>query len=127
MLKYSPFDCDLADVNEDKLNLLLSREVTEGWYVEFKSQLVLDGKKIAKSISSFANAKGGWYIMGVESDNKTNRAVKIDGIDITSWDKIVDQINDLIIGNISPAPSFEIKLVKLESEKVVIINSSCYL
>lgn len=121
MIKYSPFNGNLNELNEKQLQLLIEKEVAEGWYIEYKNNLILDGRKIAKSVSSFANSEGGWYFMGIDSDQKTNKATELTGVDIADKRDIADQISKLITGNVSPVPSFDIRIVELHSKRSVII------
>jgi predicted HTH transcriptional regulator len=60
---FYPFGKSFIKVKEKDLELLKS--VAEGWYVEYKKEKQ-NGKKIAKSISSFANSHGGIYFIGIE-------------------------------------------------------------
>ncbi len=121
MIKYTPFKCELNELDESKIQILVENEVAEGWYIEYKNYLILDGKKIAKSISSFANSEGGWYFMGIESDSQTNKATSIIGVDISAHKEIADQISKLITGNISPIPIFDVKIINLKSGNSVVV------
>jgi len=121
MIKFNPFDCELDEINESKLDLLIEKNVAESWYIEYKEFLINDPKKLAKSISAFANAEGGWYFMGVKSDKSNNIATEIIGIDVSDIKDLVDKISKQIVGNISPIPGFEIKLIELEKGNVVVI------
>ena len=57
MKAYSPFDKALKDLlAADLANLKI---VNEGWYVEYKSELV-NARALAKAVSAFANTYGGW-------------------------------------------------------------------
>ena len=55
------------------------RETHEGWYVEYKSDL-LPARDLAKSISSFANQHGGWLFLGVRDNRETLLAESLPGI-----------------------------------------------
>jgi hypothetical protein len=59
---YSPFEKPLDQLVGEDLSVL--RDVSEGWYVEYKSVLI-DAKSLAKSLSAFANHYGGWLVLGV--------------------------------------------------------------
>lgn len=121
MIDFNPFNCDIQNINESKLNVLIENSIAESWYIEYKDALINDSKKLAKSISAFANAEGGWYFMGVKSDQKTNEAIEISGVDTSEERDLADRISKMIIGNISPKPDFEIKIIELNSGKSVII------
>jgi len=76
-MRFTPFSKDLSEITES--DLLGLRDVHEGWYVEYKSQLP-PPRTLAKSLSSFANQHGGWLFVGVEENRKDNRAGKFPGI-----------------------------------------------
>ena len=68
-MRYRPFDNNLMDIAPTDLAVL--REVHEGWYVEYKSELI-SLRALAKALSSFANQYGGWLFLGIVSDSETN-------------------------------------------------------
>ena len=76
-MQYSPFNKALKDVQPDELSIL--RNVSEGWHVEYKSQMVSQNI-LAKTISSFANQYGGWLILGVAEDRAAHVAGTFPGI-----------------------------------------------
>lgn len=121
MIEFNPFECELNEIDVSKLNILLQKSVAESWYIEYKEFLITDPKKIAKSISAFANAEGGWYFMGIKSDSKTNIATNICGIETSEHRDLADRISKLIVGNIAPVPDFEIKLINLDSDRFVVL------
>lgn len=96
-MRYTPFDVDLRHVSETHLAGL--REVAEGWFVEYKSQ-VPQPRELAKSLASFANRYGGWLILGIEENPQDNTAARFPGIpdsDVTSnVQRIRDAAKDLI-------------------------------
>lgn len=75
--RYNPFDVALSDLTADSLAAL--REVAEGWYVEYKSELITV-KALSKSLSAFANQYGGWLILGVQEAPATLTAGGFPGI-----------------------------------------------
>ena len=76
-MQYRPFDQRLPDIKPEQLAVL--GETHEGWYVEYKSDLVLT-RDLAKSMSSFANQHGGWLFLGVREDPDTLVAGSFPGI-----------------------------------------------
>ena len=74
---YRPFDKALNDVAPDDLAQL--RNVHEGWYVEYKQEVIRE-RDLAKSLSSFANQYGGWLFLGVKEDRTTHAADSFPGI-----------------------------------------------
>ena len=74
---YRPFSDDLAEVSGEELERL--RNVHEGWYVEYKQQLI-GPRELAKSLSSFANQYGGWLFLGIVEDGENHVAKDFPGI-----------------------------------------------
>ena len=63
MQTYSPFDKPIKDLNPHDLTVL--KTVNEGWYVEYKREMV-NPMALAKAISAFANTYGGWLFLGIQ-------------------------------------------------------------
>lgn len=124
-MSFNPFDRRLQDIDKKDIESLIDESISEGWYIEYKSNFPssngqLDKLKIVKSISSFANTKGGWIFWGIECDNN-NMPTKICGIDITSFRNFQDQVSQIIVSNLSPVPIFHFKQIDLDNQKVVFI------
>jgi hypothetical protein len=122
---YTPFSKNIESLDEIELVKLIENNISEGWYIEYKSDFPkksskFDSIKIAKSISSFANTKGGWIFYGVESNDK-NIATNLIGIDIYEVKNIDDQISQIISSNIAPKPIFHFKKVQLKNERHVFV------
>jgi len=79
-VRYTPFEKGLNEIEPQDLAIL--QEVHEGWYVEYKSEVIAP-RALAKSLSSFANQYGGWLIIGIVSDPNTNVAMNFPGIPLT--------------------------------------------
>ncbi len=124
MSDYNPFSKDVSLVASEDLDILINEKVSEGWYVEFKSDFPTN-IKLAHSIASFANTEGGWLFIGVKSRKDDNSAEEIIGFDASSLSNPVDKIRDVVKNNISPFPFFRVNLVKRSSNNpVLIINIS---
>ena len=125
-MPYNPFDKELLGLTEADLAQLIDKEISEGWYVEYKRDVPrlntnkLDNLKIAKSVSSFANTKGGWIFWGITCDDK-NKPVSIDGITISEFRNFDDQISQIINSNISPQPIYHLRKMSLPNENELII------
>ena len=102
-MRYTPFDVDLQDFNETHLAEL--REVAEGWYVEYKSE-VPNPRVLAKSLSSFANRHGGWLFFGIQEDSANNTAANYPGIPNTEVTITVQRIRDAAKDLLQPTPPF---------------------
>nr|QNO56114.1 hypothetical protein POMOPPKL_00011 [Methanosarcinales archaeon ANME-1 ERB7]QNO56147.1 hypothetical protein LBAABJFF_00007 [Methanosarcinales archaeon ANME-1 ERB7] len=110
---FNPFEKSFIEAKEKDLELLKS--VAEGWYVEYKREKQ-NGKKIAKSISSFANSHGGIYFIGIEADSSTNCAKDFIGVNDSP-----DVIRDSVRGNLQPFPYFETFSINLSNGKKVLM------
>src|SRR6266480_2656041 len=110
---YNPFGKDFRDVELSDLEKLKS--VAEGWYIEYKRERP-NGRRIAASVSSFANSRGGVYFIGIESDPRTNFAVAFDGVTDSP-----DVIRDSVRGNLQPFPFFETFTIELEGGKKILM------
>lgn len=89
---------------------LIEIDNEETFFVEYKEEQIRK-EQIAKSISSFANTYGGYFILGVDNDKK------IIGCD--KWSEL--QITNIIHGQISPIPQFDIKTFKLKNRKKIFV------
>ncbi|WP_455820388.1 AlbA family DNA-binding domain-containing protein [Pseudomonas cerasi] len=99
---------DLADISELDLNEIGGLE--EGWFVEFKSTPP-DNIKIAKSMSSFANAYGGVLIFGVIEEQKTRKVKSIEGFEKNEADKIILRVRESVDSHVTPCPYYDIKSI----------------
>lgn len=67
-MAYNPFDVLAGEpLTPEELQKLVSRSVAEGYFVEYKS-MPPTNEKMGRSIASFANTYGGWYIVGVTTE-----------------------------------------------------------
>ena len=121
-MSFNPFNKNFNQLKYDDLSTLIENEVSEGWTLEYKSK-ILKSKDIAKSIASFANSEGGWYIVGVEEKGKNNIAEKIIDIDLKKYKKPDNTINTAIKSNVKPIPTFYTKLLENpnESDKGIVV------
>lgn len=119
MVDFNPFGKSISKVRKADLDKLIKNQIAEGWFVEYKQDWVA-AKKIGHSIASFANSDGGWYIIGIRA-NDENIAEEIVGIDLSATRNPTDKIRNIIKDHISPFPYFESRLIKLNSERGVII------
>ena len=102
-LRYTPFDIDLNEISQTDLATL--REVSEGWYVEYKSE-VTNPRSLAKSLSSFANRYGGWLILGVQEDPKDHTAASFPGVPNSDLTSILQQLRDAAKDLLQPTVPF---------------------
>lgn len=112
MLNYSyyPFKSKLDNVSGNDLRLL--SDVSEGWYIEYKSQDIKIAD-YAKYLSAFANQYGGWLIIGIREGNNANRtASEYIGICNSVVDDILTKIREASAAHTSPEVLYEIKVVQ---------------
>jgi len=106
---YSPFNKELGSVGADDLAALTN--VSEGWFVEYKEQLP-SPPAIAKSVSAFANHRGGWLMIGVrESKDGSRRAAAFPGVDADAVHGLTDRIRDAVRSHTDPTPHFDIRAI----------------
>ncbi len=123
---YNPFKNALEEI--DGSDLLLLRDVAEGWYVDYKS-LGLKIDDYGKHLAAFANQYGGWLIIGVTEKNDGSRtADKFVGIHNADVEKISLQLREAAASHVNPTVLYEEKIIKgpieeieLENDKSIII------
>src|SRR6266581_7747514 len=76
--------------------------------------------KIAKSIASFANTYGGWYIVGVITDAH-NVAQSIPGFSLDECHDPIASLRDSIRLGIDPIPVFFPQVVTLAPKRAVLV------
>ncbi|ETZ20192.1 helix-turn-helix domain-containing protein [Pedobacter sp. V48] len=125
MTFYTPFDKELEQLDEVELHKLIDNSISEGWYIEYKADLPkrsgkIEGTKIVKSVSAFANTRGGWLFYGIEANDK-NIATNLCGISLDDYKNISDQVSQIIASNLAPKPLYHFKIVPLSNEKAVFV------
>jgi Putative DNA-binding domain len=107
--EYNPFEKHLKDLEISDLFALKS--VSEGWYVEYKSE-VPKAVSIAKSISAFANTYGGWLFYGISEKSKEEAvAGSFCGIARSDMDGCLQMIRQAVANSVNPSPHFDIKVL----------------
>lgn len=110
MQTYSPFDKDIRALGPDDLAILKS--VSEGWYVEYKKEVV-STRALAKAVSAFGNTYGGWLFLGVEQlESKDPVAGSFPGIPENQLDAIQQRLRQSVAEYLSPTPHFETKVFR---------------
>jgi len=114
--RFNPFGKDLKDLQPSDLAVL--RDVSEGWYIEYKRQL-LEVERIARSIGSFANQHGGWLFFGIkQSDDGRETAGSFDGIPCDQIQTARMACRNAVLTKLSPAPYFDLKFIEGPSEEL---------
>ncbi len=90
-MRYTPFNKEFTDFSTSDLGVL--REISEGWYVEYKSQEP-STRDLAKSLSSFANQYGGWLFIGVAENPESHTAESFPGIKNDELAQVLESIRN---------------------------------
>ena len=102
-MRYTPFAKEINDVDPSELKSL--REVHEGWYVEYKSQLVKP-RSLAKSLASFANQFGGWLFLGIDENKHTGTAGTFPGISNEELPQVLESLRNAAKDIIRPVVEY---------------------
>ena len=109
MQHYSPFGKAISDL--ESVDLATLRTVHEGWYVEYKRELV-SPKSVAKAVSAFANTYGGWLFLGVqECGGESNTAATFPGISLSEASQATQQLRQSLNQHLQPVPFYESKIL----------------
>ena len=110
MQTYSPFDKAIQNLQPPDLTVL--KNVHEGWYVEYKRQMVNAGA-LAKSLSAFANTYGGWLFLGVQEQSGDNAvADEFPGIPEEDVDGTLQSLRHSAADHLNPTPFFETTVLR---------------
>lgn len=96
----------------DKTYFTRIKESEEGWFVEFKAACP-DSQKLAKSVSSFANAYGGVLFVGVQEDAKTRRFERFVPVTQDVADSTLTRIRQAVEAHLQPCPFFEARALEI--------------
>ena len=106
---YSPFDKVINDLRPADLTIL--RTVHEGWYVEYKGELI-NASALAKAVSAFANTYGGWLFLGVKEQSRDDSvAGEFPGIPEAAVDGALQRLRQSTAMYLNPTPFFETKVI----------------
>lgn len=103
-MRFTPFDKGLEELSTGDLESL--REVSEGWYVEYKSQLPTT-RDLAKSLSSFANQYGGWLLLGVDEITRERTPKAFPGLDNEMLPEALDSLRNAAKDIVRPQVVFQ--------------------
>ena len=104
---YRPFADHLDEVAPDDLARLL--DVHEGWYVEYKQE-VIGNRELAKSLSSFANQYGGWLFLGIRENRTTHAAGTFPGIPNEQVQLSLDSLRNAAKDLLQPSPFYNVRV-----------------
>ena len=116
MVAYSPFDKRIEDLLPEDLDVL--KDANEGWYIEYKSELV-SATALAKAISSFANTYGGWLFLGVKERSKTDSVAGLfPGIAKQEMESAIQRLRKSSTDHLNPTPYFKTKALAGPCESI---------
>jgi hypothetical protein len=113
--RYNPFSCDLSNVGDQELAALC--EVSEGWYVEYKSQPIAV-KAFGKSLSAFANQYGGWLFIGITADAKTLAATTFPGIPTENVPATLEALRNAAKDTVNPEVFYQTRVFQGPNAKI---------
>ena len=108
-MRYTPFDKAHDKLSTSDLACL--REIVEGWYVEYKVQLLAVGR-LAKSLSSFANQYGGWLFLGVDEDPATKTAAGFPGIQDEKVSEVLESLRNAAKDVVRPQVIYQTQILQ---------------
>lgn len=112
-MTFNPFGKGIGDaLDAADLQVLVDRQIAEGYYIEYKSDFQTT-TKIAKSLASFANTYGGWYFLGIQSDKTTSIAMGLPGFDLTDHPDPIATVRNVARDHIDPMPLLFPQLVEM--------------
>lgn len=118
-MTFNLFAKPVEEITQDELQLLLEKEVAEGYFIEYKRDIPA-AKVIAKGVSSLANTYGGWFILGVRT-NDDNVPVDICGIERAAHGDPLAKVRDAIKAHVDPIPVFHTASVDQGNGRVVLV------
>lgn len=109
MYSFNPFRKSLKKI--EAKDLMLLRDVAEGWYVDYKRESIKI-KEIAKHISAFSNQYGGFLCFGiVETEDGTRKAGSFPGIPREEIEPLSTHIREAAVAHVSPPVYYEEHIV----------------
>lgn len=118
----------IQELADDDIRALIEREVGESRILDYKREMYsnsdADKRDLACDISAFANANGGFLIIGIECDEESNKPVKDRiGIDSNGLEARIESVClDRIDEPLSNGRDYRIKIVPLaNTDRVVLV------
>lgn len=121
-------------LNADDIKRLVQNQVKETKALDYKRELKLGQDKERKEflfdITSMFNTEGGCLIYGIEEskddkDQNTGTPASITGIPIDNYDKLSQQIEDIVKGNTEPSiTNIALNHIDVDGQSVLVIGIS---
>lgn len=111
---------NLVDIEE----LVGKRKLRENEHLDYKVVVTTSDsakKELLKDITGFANARGGFLIIGV-AENDCGYPVGLPGLSMKVGQQKIDEwINDVIMSNVSEKIDYKLKLIEKADGKCIIV------
>jgi predicted HTH transcriptional regulator len=126
-MNISIFSKSVEDVEYSDIEKLVEEKTPESQNLEYKSKIYgrsdNDKKEMLKDIASFANAYGGFIIIGVrEENNQGDAAIPAEVVGVEQADVERESMYSSCLGNIAPRlTGLKIKVVKKEEKSIIVI------
>ena len=125
MYAFNPFKKDLKEVQGK--DLIILRDVSEGWYVEYKKQS-LRVKDLSKHLCAFANQYGGFMFFGVvEKDDGSRKADSFPGLSSEDTSSLSIIVREAAIAHSSPPIYYEEHIIIGPCEDIELLDDKCIL
>jgi predicted HTH transcriptional regulator len=110
------FDKPLSDVTFDDIQELSDEQIEESMILDYKQEL--NDYSIIKQVTAFSNTKGGYLVYGIAETGKGGHPQYLNGIE-SDFNK--ERLEQIILGNIIPRVSVQIKKIPIPDTGRVIL------
>jgi hypothetical protein len=108
--------CEPHEATADHIRRLLTVEVRENDWLDYKRALPRD---VAKCVAALANAAGGVLIVGIEEERGTRRPLLVGCADPAAK---AEQLGLTVAASVFPHPRFEITTVPIDGTAVLVVH-----
>jgi hypothetical protein len=114
---FRPFgEKHLSEIQPQDLQALITDEVPEGLFVEYKSEWA--SHKVARAVASFANSPGGgWVIIGMTAEGLLPQKL----ISLENTGDLEERVVHTVRSSITPVPAFSPWAVETEPGKAALV------
>lgn len=106
----------LSEIDRTDLEALITNEVREGLFVEYKSEWA--SHKVARAVASFANSPGGgWLIVGMRAEGLLPKEL----VSLENTDDLEERVVQTIRSSVAPVPGFSPWAVETEPGKAALV------